>query len=410
MAKYVRSGQYELVKMVILTNTSNPIELDISASFMDAVIYESIFDGTMSGNVSFVDTNNTVQRYGLGRGETVTITWYTTGIEGSPITVVGTVYDCQGPMPLGDQAGGFTLHFASPEFIASMQQKLFSGHTDSCSAIVEAIIKKVGRQAPAKAKPLLATPTRNIEHIVFSGQTPTRGIDMCSRRAVSTTNMSGYLFYENNQEFRFAPVEELYEQEPIAEYAFRSNASYDDVDNAYEESFNTFQDFEIEEPNKFIDDIHDGQYGSAHGFLSIMDKSMTVHTYNAKDKFDPTKSLGKNAMSLNQGFNEQNSDRVSLHYRSSKQENESSVVDNGLKLLKSNSFAVNIGTFGNSALKVGLTMKASVPSNSSESLTPGGHDNISGKFLIAEIKHILTPKIYNARMKIIKDAYEEVIS
>jgi hypothetical protein len=205
-------------------------------------------------------------------------------------------------------------------------------------------------------------------------------------------------------------MEELYTQEPVAEYAYRSNASYDDVNNAYEESFNTFQDFEIEEPNKFIDDLHDGQYGSAHGFLSIMDKSMTVHNYNAKDKFDSSKSLGKSSMSLDQSFNDKSSDRVSLHYRGEKRDNESSFVDNKMKLLKSNSFSVSIGTFGNSSLKVGDVIKASVPSHSKESLTPGGHDNISGKFLIAEIKHILTPKIYNARMKIIKDAFEEVIS
>ena len=410
MAQYSRSGQFELVKATILTKTSNPVELDLATAFTDAVIYETIFDYTMSGNISFVDTNNLVQKYGLGRGETVTLQWYTTGIENSPITVTGQVYDLQGPMPLGDQASGFTLHFASPEFIASIQQKLFTGHNEACSDIVERILKKINRQAPAKPKGLTATRTRNIEHIVFSGHTPDRGIDMCCKRAISTTGMNGYLFYEDNSEFRFVPIEELYAQDPVIEYVYRSAPTYNDVENAHEESFNTFQEFEIEESNKFIDDLHDGQYGSAHGFLSIMDKSMTVHNYNAKAKFDSSKSLGKAAVSLDQNFNSENSDRVTLHYRNTKQDNEGSIVDNKLKLLKSNSFSANIGIFGNSSLKVGTTMKTSIPSNSKESMTPNATDNISGKFLIAEIKHILQPKSYNQRVKLLKDSFEEVTS
>ncbi|MNE96402.1 hypothetical protein D3C80_1946030 [compost metagenome] len=81
-----------------------------------------------------------------------------------------------------------------------------------------------------------------------------------------------------------------------------------------------------------------------------------------------------------------------------------------MKLLKSNSFTVNIGTFGNSALKAGLVIKATIPSFSQDSLGPNDFDNISGKFLVAEIKHILSGKMYNQRIKLIKDSFEETIA
>lgn len=404
---YTRSGQYELTKAVILTNTANPVELNMAGSFVDIIVYESIFEGSMSGNISFVDTNNLVRLYSLGQGESVEISWFTSAIEASPISFIGTVYDIQGPMPLGDKASGYTLHFASPEFINSIKKKLFNGYTDSCSNIVTKILSDISYYIP---KDFIATPTRNIEHIVFSGQTPHQGIEMCARRAISTTNMSGYLFYENNQEFRFAPIEELYAQEPTIEYVYRSNASFDDVENAAEESFNVIQDYELETPNKFIDDIHDGQYGSSHAFLSIMDKSLTVYNYNAKDNFDASKSLGKTPVSLDQNFNKESTDRISLHYRSAKTENESGTVDNNMKLLKSNSFTVNIGVFGNSALKAGMVIKATIPSFTQESLGPKNFDNISGKFLVAELKHHLSGAQYNQRIKIIKDSFEETIA
>lgn len=406
--KYVRSGQYEMVKLVILTNTANPVELDIGGVFTDALVYESIFDGAMSGNVSFVDTNNLVQKYGLGRGETIVIQWFTAGIDDSPINVTGTVFDMQGPHELNDQASGYTLHFASPEFVESMKRKLFTGHNELCSDIVGRIIEKV--QRPIKPKSLNATKTRNIEHIVFSGQTPLQGIDMCSRRAISSTNLNGYLFFEDNHEFRFAPIEELYAQEPVAEYKYRSMPVFDNPTNVQEESFNTYQSFEVEPPNKFIDDLDDGQYGSASGFLSLLDKSLTVHNYNAKGNMNPNNTLGKSAVSLDQNFNNDNSDHLSIHYRSSKSDNESGFVNNRLKLLKSNSTSINIGTFGNSTLRAGAVIKASVPTFSKESQSTDDFDNVSGKFLIAEIKHILTPKTFNQRIKIIKDSYEEVVA
>lgn len=407
MAQYSRSGQYDLTEAVIRTNTANPVELNLAQAFVDIIIYESIFDGTMSGNVSFVDTNNLVRTHGLGHGETFRVSWNTSGIESSPISVKGVVYDVQGPMPLGDKASGYTLHFASEEFIASLKSKVFHGYNDSVANIVSKVLYGVSSQSP---KDFIATPTRNIEHMVFSGQAPLRAIDMCAKRAISTTNLSGYLFFENNQEFRFAPIEELYAQTPSIEYVYRSSPTFDDVNKANEESFNTFQDYEVETPNKFIDDIHDGQYGSSHGFLSIMDKSMTVHTYNAKDKFDSSKSLGKSSVALDNNFNTDNSDRISLHYRSAKSDNEAGTVDNAMKLLKSNSFSVNIGVFGNSSLKVGMVLKATIPSFTKDSLGPDNFDNISGKFLVAEIKHVLSGKMYNQRIKLIKDSFEETIA
>ena len=407
MAQYSRSGQYELTEAVIRTNTANPVELNLAKSFVDIVIYESIFDGTMSGNVSFVDTSNLVRTHGLGQGEEFNVSWFTSAIEVSPISVKGIVYDVQGPMPLGDKASGYTLHFASPEFIASLKSKTFNGYNAAFTDIVKKLLSGISSSAP---KDFIATPTRNIEHVVFSGQAPLRAIDMCAKRAISTTNLSGYLFFENNQEFRFAPIEELYAQTPTIEYTYRSNATFEDVNKANEESFNTFQDYELETPNKFIDDIHDGQYGSSHGFLSIMDKSMTVHTYNAKEKFDSSKSLGKSAVALDKNFNSENSDRISLHYRSAQSPNEAGTIDNRMKLLKSNSFSVNIGVFGNSSLKVGMVIKATIPSFTKDSLGPNNFDNISGKFLVAEIKHILSGKQYNQRIKLIKDSFEETIA
>jgi hypothetical protein len=409
MSKYARSGQYELTKAVIKTNSSNPIELDIKGSFVDAAVYESIFEHTMSGNISIADTNNLIQRYALGRGELIELEWNTSGVSQS-ILASGIVYDITGPVKLNDHSSGFTLHFASPEFIASIKNKMFTGHNEPCSTIVERIFEKIRRQVPIKTKPLVVETTRNLENVVFTGQTALEAVQMLAERSVSTTGSNGFIFFENNLEFNFTSIESLYKKDPVIEFSFKSSGSFEDVKNAHEEMFNTFQSFDIMDNNKYSDDLLDGQYGSAWGYLSLIDKSMNVYNYDSKKNFDQNKSLGKSSVSLDKNFNNDFSDRLSIDYSLNHEMNEPHCVNNRMKLLKTNTFVVDIGAFGNSTLKVGEVCLASIPSFSSESLTPDAVDHVSGKFLVVEIKHILANKQYNQKIKLIKDSYEGAIS
>lgn len=407
--KYVRSGQYELSKVSVITNTENPIELDFSTSFVDITIYESIYTATISGNITLVDTYNLIQRYALGQGETVIIEWNTVGIN-EKIRVEGVVYDLQGPNKINEHSSGFTLHFCSPEMINSIKDKVFSGHNETTSTIVSKLFPRISRKPPFTKKEIKITDTRNIESIVFTGNATIEAIRMCAKRATSNSRLSGYIFYEDTTKFNYVPIEELYQQEPISDYVYRNNAAYNNVANAHEESFNTIQDFERLDCNKMIDDLMDGQYGSSWAYLSLNDKSLNVFSYDMKTSFKESNSLGKTPVVLDRNFNPLYSDKLTISYGIDHEQNEPFVHENSLKLLKTNSIIFNIGVFGNSSLKVGSVIETTIPSYSSESFREEGIDIISGKFLISEIKHVLTPKLYNQRIQIIKDAFEESIS
>lgn len=411
MSKYARSGQYDLTKIVVVTNTSKPVELNLAESFTEAIVYESIFDDTMSGNISFVDTNGLRNKYALGNGETVVLEWVTAGSD-KPIYCEGEVYDLTGPFSVGEHAAAYTIHWASPEFIAAARKKIFTGHIDTTANIVAAIHEQIARGQPkhARTKALTTTPTRGIEHLVFTGQTPLQAIKMCADRSASQAGKTGFIYFEDNQAFNFAAVEDLYAAEPIVEFVHKGMPAYEDSNNAAEESFSTYQDFEIEDVNKYLDDLTDGQYGSSWGFLSIQDKQFTVFNYDAKRRFDAASSLSKSPVMLDTGFNDSYSDKLSIRYSVAARDSAQHSVDNTMKLLKTNNFAVSIGAFGNSNIRVGATCKATIPTNSSDGLTPNEVDPLSGKFLIAEIKHVLTPKIYNQRIKIVKDGYEQVVA
>lgn len=407
--KYVRSGQFELSKVSIITNNENPVELDMTSSFADIAIYESIYTPTMSGNMSIIDTYNLIQRYGLGNGEIVIIEWNTVGVS-EKIRMEGVVYDITGPTKINNHASGFTLHFTSPELIESAKDKVFSGHNETTSSIVEKLFGRISRKLPLTKKPLNVIKTRNIENIVFTGNSTLEAVRLCARRAASSDRLSGYIFYEDSTKFNYVPIEELYKQHPVSEYIYRDSAIYDDVKNSHEESFNIIQNLEREDNNKMMDDLLDGQYGSSWAYLSLNDKSLNVYSYDMKTSFDQSKSLGKSPMLVDRNFNPLYSDKLSISYGLDHEQSEAFNHENALKLLKTNNIIFNIGVFGNSLLKVGNVIKTSIPSYSTDNFKENNVDYISGRFLISEIKHILTPKSYNQRIQIIKDAFEEVIA
>lgn len=409
MGTYRSSGQYELLKARITTNTTNPVVLDVSQTFVDAVIYESIFDHTISGNITLVDTDNQIQKNGLGNKETIELVWRTAGVDTDPISVFGTVYDITPPGKINDHASAYILHFASPEFIRSVTHRMFSGYNATCSEIINFIIENISRTAPLQPKKLIASTSRNIEHVVFTGQYGLQAAQMVADRAMSSNGHRGFMFFEDNRNFRFVPIEELYGSDPVIEYTKRPNNTFDDSNNSSEESFNAIQDLQIETSNTFLDDITDGQYGSAWAFLSLEDKSMQIYNYDMKTAYDKSKSMGSSPVLLDQNFNEQYSDKLNACYGNQFNTHSQGKVDNQMKLLQSSNISLNMGVFGNSNIKVGDTCLASIPAYSSEDFSPDSHDAISGKFLIAEIKHILTPKMFTQRIKLIKDAYTEVV-
>lgn len=405
---YGRSGQYELIQCVIKTKSEESQQIDISGSFVDAVVYESIYDTTMSGHISVVDTGNFIQRAGLGNLESIHLEWKTSGTDES-ILVEGQVYDLMGPHEVSGHASGFTMHFCSPEFINSIRDKVLNGYLDTSSSIVKRIFSRIQREEPFVQKELIADQTQSIENIVFTGNDPIEAIQLCSRMSCSSTGHLGSIFFENNQEFKFTTLETLYGQDPVIEYVYRNSPVYEDVNNASEESFNVIQDMVLEESNTLLDKIRDGQYGSTFGCVSLDDKRMNMYSFDVDSEFDESKALARSPGPKGGLVNKQHNDSLNLSYTVERSQSEPYAFKNRMKLLQAMNYPVSIGVFGNSTLKAGLVCIANIPNFSSDT-GPERFDTLSGKFLIAAIKHVLTPKQYTQRIQITKDSFEETVA
>lgn len=367
------SGDYELISASIITKSSNPVEIDVSRIFLGFVVYESIFDNTISGNITISDSNNLWDDYSFGSGETIILEWRTSGVDSS-IKVIGEVYDIMGPDKVNDHTSAYTLHFASFQMLDGSRKKTFRGFKETVSNIVNLIKPKIDKNIDIEN-------TIGIEHIVFTGQTLWQAISLCCSKAVSVNQNLGYLFYEDNQKFNFKSIESLYSQNPVVEYNYKDSPIYDDVKNSYEEMFSVIQDYEFIDSNKYIDDILDGQYGTSAGYLSLNNKQFNI--YNSYTKKEQQNKI--------------NEDKLTISYSINPSINDSHISGNNLEILKSSSFGISIGVFGNSTLYVGQTALITVPKFS---ILAGSNekDSFSGKALITSIKHSVDLSGYTQRI------------
>lgn len=406
MNRYFENGQYFLNKLTITTNTTSPVELDIQAVMRDMTIYESIYSNTVSGNVTIVESSNMIREYAIGNYEKIRIEFTTAGVE--DITVVNAIiYKVSKPFRMSEHASGHTLYFVSEESFNSIALKTFTGHEEEISGIVQTLYDRVKRQE--QTKPINIEKTKNIENYLFTGNSIFEAINMVAEQAVSSTDDNGYVFYEDLDNFNFVTLEHLYQQEPVIEYVYKNSGIFDDSKRTRnEEAFNSYQDFEIMDYNSYSQKLVDGEYGGAWGNFSIYNKTLSIYNYSIASNFVPGKSLGAPQISLPNGWANNYNSKLALEYTSNFGTKFIPAVNGRMVKLRSSNFVVSIGVFGDSTLRVGKTCIANIPNWSSDGMQPSGADRdiFSGKFLITEIKHVFTQKLYTQRVKIIKDAYE----
>ena len=407
MSRYFDNGQYNLTKLLLKTNTSQKVEVDLRPAMYDMTLYETIYKETLSGNLTIIESSNIVREYSLGNRETIEIEFNTAGVD-KTTKMKAVVYKVGEPQRVSDHATGHTIYFMSEEALNSVRKKTFWGATDVISSLVTRLYDGIKRAVDPK--PLEVSPTMLIQSYVFTGNEALDAIHMVSSKAMSASGNRGYVFYEDFDKFNFKPLEELYQQDPVVEYAYKNSGVYNDVKNRAAEAFNAYQDYEVLPAANMAQRLTDGLYGSSWANFSINQKFIAIENYDAKKDFDQSKSLGKSPLPIDNDYNDAYSDRLFLSYSCSTDEAHQPMVLNKMTKARSSAFSVSIGVFGDSTLRVGQTCKANIPNWSSNGMQPSGADRdvLTGKFLIAEIKHQFTQKLYTQRIKIVKDAYEEI--
>lgn len=394
---YKQNGAYNLKRVEL--KFGDGVAINLIPLMLDATIYESLFKVGVSGNITLMDSNSLYTENFLGNGERIEIEFVTAGSD-SEIKVDCVVYKSSPPTRTTENSSGLVLFFATEELINDKRTMLKRAFNGTVVDIVDEIHNKISN------KPLATVPSKELHHIVSAHHRPLEMIAGLSRRAISTNNEHGYLYYQNNKQFCFLPLEYLYKQEPIAEYFYNNSGIYDDVNKKEEQSFNDIQDYKIVAVPDMITQITEGVYGSESVNLDIIKKKSTISRYDNQSHFSRNKSLAKTP-NMNKELVDGTPDTRSFFLDNEPHPFHEFRPKNIGVILNGQKYAANVSVFGDSSLTCGSIIKAQLPIWGTEAKkNDGSPDPFSGKFLVAEIKHVLKKQQYMQTLKVIKDAFE----
>lgn len=402
-SSYQSNGQYVLTKLSVFVKSEvdeTETEWNLLPSFIECSLFEALNDQTMSGYVAVLDTVNVFDFLPLYGNERIELEFHTAGAEDYAIEYTGYIYKITDRVRVTDQTMGYIIRFCSEASILSERVYTQKGFEDTADNVVKAIYDEF--LSGETKKQLTVQPAQEISTYTLGTLHPLDAIAVVINGVTATDGTTGYIFYENNKEYRLDTLQTLYQQEPKNKYTSAHHGKFDDVKNRVAEVFERVQNIVYMDENSFLDRMQDGVHGSDHVYFDLIRKQAVNHHYNRDDEFDKTKSLGDRPTKkkLDDG-----TDVLYISYVNDTLDTTKDLVISRMTKIESESFKATITVFGDSNLKVGDLLDVYFPrlNNNQEEVATA----YEGKVLISAIRHTITKDKYMQEIEVIKDAYNE---
>lgn len=404
-----KNGQYILNKLSLFYKISpdsdTEREIDLSHAFISVDVYESIWNQVMTGAISIIDSSNIVDLIPLYGNERIELSFATIGIEKHPIEYKARIYKISDKHQMTEHSFGVTLYFMSEEGLNSQRTFVQKGYEQlESSAIVSDIFDTMIKVQTPNAKPLVITDTNGLRTYTFGSLKPFEAISIICNESVSSNDEAGYLFYEDNKQFNFVPLEKMYQQDSVVDYYSRTAGMYQDVTQKAVETFSSIQGIKVIEETSMMDRLLAGQQGTTVLQFDLLSKQLQTVNYTREQFYSADKSLAKLPFKTKVDYSP--NDVVIMKYSDDPQVDLAIAVRNKTKRIELDSLRCEIQTFGNSAVRVGTVCTAEIPNwNKAPNVIK---NQLSGKFLITELHHNLSNTQYKQTLMIQKDAWEEI--
>lgn len=395
---YQSLGQYTINYMTLRFKTSDGAdnELDLSNIFVSVDLYESLFDKTMSGSISIVDSHNLSDVLPMYGGELFEISFETNGTD-RPVVYTGAIYKVSEKHRISEHTSGYTLYFTSVETINSTLQATNVAMEDQVSNIVNRIFKK----RLNSEKELFSIESNGVHKFVFGNHHPFESIDVLTKYAYSTSSEHAYLFYEDNSKFNFVPVEYLYKQDPVRSLTYKGAGIHKEVEQKVVESFDGIQDIIILEENSYLDRIMDGVHGMTAYRYDMFSKEYKKVEYDKESFFSRDKSLSDLAHKKELEGNYQAV--TTMKYNIGMNIPLKNTVNSRMKRIEMETNRVQVSIFGDSTIQCGQVANVKLPNwNVDQSNLK---NSVDGDYLMGQIHHQLTSTKYMQTIMLYKDGY-----
>ena len=394
-------------------------EYDITQGAPEIDYYESIESPSISMTLRFIDIDQVIGRKGITGGELIELTVKDGDEDEFKITkdhklMLNAVSD----MNTTAQIQEATLEFISQETIINETARLNKKFSGNVSQTVKDILTEDKKGIKTKKKVFGPKKEGEIEEdratnsysFVGNLKRPFDTIQWLCAKSQSSTKNFGFLFFENLDGYHFRSIENLLKQEPLR---------YEQTDSPFESQNKAIiLQNKLNRSNDIGMNCRMGMYANKTIYIDIENQGASV------DDFDVTKLELNKPVKLMDGL-EKHPTRLMLRVDDvgvaqvgaaksetvpkselAKYQNKSYIRNN---LLFSQSLSISIPL--NSTLRVGVVIDIKLPTKKGDGTTQTdsfgsekGNDP-SGRYLIAELRHLIGRGKSETQLKLIRDVF-----
>lgn len=418
--KPVIPGKYDIKELVL--SSRNGAIIDVTKFTASLVIYESIFEKTMSGRIGLIESLNLKRHFGLNGDEHVHVNFETSGFEGQGIDVILQSYKNSKLSALNETTSLYSIFLDSPITYQNKKSRVVESFNENGAKIIDIVFNRYLNMGDIGAKLYVGAPVFNKIKFISPYWRPLKVIDWVSKRCLNAppTSAPSYLFFQTADGFIFTNMADLVSQEPFATYTYYQGGSSNLPMGA---KFYAIENLSIGESFDRLQQMESGVFTSQLSTHDITHKKIQDVSYNYSARFKDETHIEKNKIiaDANEDFTGYPYKRMYAPKSSFKHDN---VADGDLYegwtlqrqsiMNQYGSNKIMIEVPGNSMLRAGQVINIEIPA-----LEPKKDKDkdwkdpyLSGKYLIANLKHeivINEQGKYTTTLELIRDSLPESI-
>ena len=399
-------------------------EYDITLGAPEIDYYESIESPTISMSLRFLDVDQVIGRKGITGGELIEVTVKDGDDDEFKITkdhkmMLNSVVDMNTQTKFQEA----TLEFVSQETIINETSRLNKKFTGNVSQTVKDILTKDKKGILTKKKvfgpekeqlgDIVVEEDRATNSYSFVGnlKRPFDTIQWLCPKAQSSNQSFGFLFFENLDGYHFRSIENLLKQKSLPPYT-QTDSPFDSENKAI------ILQNKLDSSNDIGMNCRMGMYANKTIYVDIQNQGASVVDYDItqlKLKKPPKlmEGLEKHPTRLMLRVNDFGVAQVGAAKSEVQPESELAVYQNKSyirnNLLFSQSLRISIPL--NTTLRVGLILEIKFPVKKGDGKTETGSygtektNDPSGRYLIAELRHLIGREKAETQLKLIRDVF-----
>jgi hypothetical protein len=375
---------------------------DIRDMMFEFIIYEDIFQGTISAALTLADYANVVDNFPIVGAERIDIFFKTpTNEEEQKLSFA--VAKISHRMAEQDNSDFTveTLHLVTPERMIEADYVSSRHYEGTYTEIVKKLIGGLvfdDDAASGKMKEVISDESLYVQQFINPYWTNIKCCEHIAKRAMGD-KFEPFLFFENLDGYNFRSVKKIVDQEPYATYKIENGRVASDAED-YNRKFRRVLKYEMGESG---DRMRQREEMGFAGSIHFLDTTLVRNALDSKNYTEMSKSpdyakVDKFPMfsgwpNIKRGISLAREDKSheGFFYRKFY----FGLIDN---------FRLKILVPGDSNLRVGQIIQLDIPDKSvsryqKEQMT-------SGRWLIASLKHIIKREAYSVVLELVKDSHE----